>query len=363
MNNDKIYEITMCPVSVGYNIIRTGHGLCNQVCMLLNTIDYAFQIVSLGNNIILKDNVQSAEYGGANVDISSLQGNHIVNHVALLNGHDPTPGQVKELKITWKKRWKANIPAPTTYYKENTYITWLDFIPDTIHIFVDKFLTHYLSSELIPLNEVLNFVEMNDILRHFSIKIIYKEYNEQTSPNICSFIPDINSPKSSLLFKNLLSILRFQPSFYKKIDDWAQDKQIHNVIHVRNENDAIYHWATRNNMTEQAYERKIKEVYQHHIQTHIDKNKLTIILTGHTENNSVIEWMREEGYNFSLLPKLETRRELCAIYDLIIALKCQDVFIGASNIKRINGSTFSFFINRLLPNNVLKVMIDIENIN
>lgn len=155
----------------------------------------------------------------------------------------------------------------------------------------------------------MSFIELCGLLRGISIsnekgKGIYIMNNKDIIP-IFNYIP----------FK--LSIKPY-PSIFQYIN--------RNVVHLRNETDAIRFWGN----SKDNYENELNEKYIHFITTYIHKtDDITIILTFQKENNPVIEWMKKNEYNIYLHTVNETQRERCAAYELSLATEfCNNVLIG-----------------------------------
>ena len=92
------------------------------------------------------------------------------------------------------------------------------------------------------------------------------------------------------------------------------------------------------------------------IKHYIHKTDLTIVLTSSLENN-VINFLKNQKYNYKLTNKLFTGREKNAIIDLLVATKCNNIFLS------VEGSTFSFYISKLLRNNVKQLSFNLCNIS
>jgi len=338
-----------------------GHCLCNQLCLVLNALEQAFEVVSLGVGVVLKTNIKCAHYGHKKLDTFPPSGYQKVDHITLCNGHDPLHGKKKHLDINWKYDLRTNISR----YKENQYIHWIESVPSSVCVYIDKFITdHEVENEKMSYREILDFDVINQYLSQFGIRMECLPSN--LSPNSLFFMPSGSTPRSSLLFRKLISMLRFHSSFYETITEWLGERKVCNVIHLRNEDDAIQHWSTLNRLDPIIFHDKVNDIYKKHIQSHVNKDKLTIILTSKKENNPVIEWMKEEGYtmDFFIHPE-KIGREISAIYDMILASYCQDVFIGACNVENMQklGSTFSYFVHSKLPDDVKKILVDLDNIN
>ena len=134
-----------------------------------------------------------------------------------------------------------------------------------------------------------------------------------------------------------------------------------NVIHLRLEDDAIAHWSKMNNMTESCFQNSIETKYTELIKKYINKNDLTVVLTN-SKKNGVFDFLHVEGYTFITLNKLYEDRELNAIIELLVSKICNNRFIGNFNFTKLNGSTFSYFISKMLNSNVEKITIDLDKI-
>jgi len=137
-----------------------------------------------------------------------------------------------------------------------------------------------------------------------------------------------------------------------------------NVIHLRIEEDAIDHWSSQNNMNKQVFKRILTVKYIELVKNYIQKEDITIILTGDI-NNDVVQFMKENDYNITFIDKKfdtnQPARELNAIVDLIVGRYCNNVFIGC------DGSTFSELLLKYIPDesehgNVEKITFDLNNI-
>lgn len=137
------------------------------------------------------------------------------------------------------------------------------------------------------------------------------------------------------------------------------------ILHIRNEEDAIHHWAKINNIDEQTYSQEYEKKYVDAVSTMVSKSDLCVALTYYTENNPIITALRNKGYTVLCRPNLANAgREINALIDLLLCNHCESTFVGNFDPITMQGSTFSIAIyNRLLQNiSVKKVIIDIEHI-
>jgi hypothetical protein len=76
----------------------------------------------------------------------------------------------------------------------------------------------------------------------------------------------------------------------------------------------------------------------------------------------VIDFLIENNYNYKSSEKTFEYRDNNAIIDLLISKNCNNIFIGNFNLKNLNGSTFSYYIAKLLKNNIKKICVDLDHI-
>lgn len=237
------------------------------------------------------------------------------------------------------------------YYKENTL-----FIPKNIifnHIKGDPkpnvqkqlLIKYSINGEIF--NETFPENLYNDII-----------FNLSASPYIYQFawINSINRTNFDYILKNIC----FNSKFMKIIPDFKEGKI--NVMHLRIEDDAVKHWSNQNKMSPVFFQTYIEDKYIELIQNHLLQTDANIILT-YSENNRVIDYLKNNGYNYYISEKnLDAGREVNAISDLLLSEKCNNIFIGAFNIEKLNGSTFSYCIIQKTNTSVKKILIDLDRI-
>ena len=119
-----------------------------------------------------------------------------------------------------------------------------------------------------------------------------------------------------------------------------------NVVHLRLEND-VYFFANELKYTHAEYTQKLADLYIENIKANIDKNSTTILLSYDCEN-AVVDFMRDNGYKYIFIDKHENGRENNALVDFIAAQLCNGVFIGNYNLEKMRGSTYSYYIMRMM---------------
>jgi hypothetical protein len=149
----------------------------------------------------------------------------------------------------------------------------------------------------------------------------------------------------------------------EKINNNDSNKKI-NVIHLRLEDDGINHWSNQNKMNPLVFKQQLVLKYIELIKNNIQKEDITFILSGDT-NNDVVQFMKENEYNIMFIDKKfnidQPSRELNAIVDIIIGRYCNNVFIGC------DGSTFSELLLKYIPDTieddfVQKITFNLNNI-
>jgi hypothetical protein len=132
-------------------------------------------------------------------------------------------------------------------------------------------------------------------------------------------------------------------------------KQKINAIHLRLENDAIEHWVKESIYTDPLiYKKAIENKYINIINNYINKDDNTIIIC-YDYNNAVVEYLDKNNYKTFKTPKFDTSRDVAAIYDLLIAQNCNNVFVG------VFESSFSFSVMNRINNrtNIIPIIFNI----
>lgn len=166
------------------------------------------------------------------------------------------------------------------------------------------------------------------------------------------------------MFDNILKNIVFLRKLHLPIAESNYISNYHkiNVIHLRLENDAIDHWSRMNKMQNLYFKNVIEQKYINIIKNYVNKNDLNILLSFST-NNPVIQFLKQNGYNIHISPKIEEwGREVNAIKDTTSIDLCNSIFIGNFNLVNLNGSSLSYYlINKLKPN-IKCITIDLDRI-
>lgn len=171
------------------------------------------------------------------------------------------------------------------------------------------------------------------------------------------------------LFRNVVTKLKFHKKFYavcsKICLDVLKGKNKINVIHLRIEEDAIIHWSKQNRCLDKEFEKILQEKYLNLVRTNIPKGESILILSYIKESHPFLAELRKD-HDIILIDKekyLNTAdRELSAVIDLILSTYCSGIFIGNHNFKLKRGSTFSYVISCLRPQQP-KIFIDLDDIH
>ena len=158
------------------------------------------------------------------------------------------------------------------------------------------------------------------------------------------------------LFEEIMTNIQYNADFYEKAaraiesagvaPSAAEPSTTINVIHMRLEGDVLF-FAEQLNYSLDEYRKKLSELYIENIKKHIDKNSTNLILC-YDPNNEVIDFMRDNGYNYTYLEKHDTCNEKNAVVDFIAAQLCNGVFIGNYNLEKKRGSTYSYYVMRMM---------------
>lgn len=223
-------------------------------------------------------------------------------------------------------------------------------------------------NDIIYFNNSPNKIVVTYTINNFTFEDYY-EQNEEIKYNFNEVIYynhfGMKESYDANLFEEILLNIKYNDvfndyanSFFQNIISNKLPNELRpiNVIHLRIEADGICHWSKQNNMSSDEYFDYIVEKYIDLIKKYIDKNSENIILT-HNPDNKIVHFMKENDYIVHYIDKTNFNgRELNAIYDLLIGKYCNNIFIEN------DGSTFSYYLSKLLPSNVKRISIDINNI-
>jgi hypothetical protein len=230
--------------------------------------------------------------------------------------------------------------------------------------------------KLIYVNYTLNGHEFQSVfdetvIRDFRPSILdFKDYSHVDRtycPDVWHSLTSIDQfPQHRSLFNTFLKEIAFHPRFYELAHSFfdALPPQKVNIMHLRNEIDAIDFWGSINRMSPSEYRERLENKYIALIQKYLSKNSVNVLFTMNT-NNKVIDFMRKNGYSYVMTDKTAlTGRDVNAIVDYLLCRYCTGVFIGNVNPHNFHGSTFSYGILNYLRDrtDIKRVCIDTDRI-
>lgn len=192
------------------------------------------------------------------------------------------------------------------------------------------------------------------------VEEIYPEHRYQDvrlqGPYVFTFgwMDSLNEP----MFMDVLRHLTYHPEVVEKAQSVPSPM---NVVHLRVEDDAIAHWSKQNHMSPNEFKTYLEDKYIHLCKTYLAKEDHTVIVSA-SSSNRVLDFLREHQYSYTLTPKFFKEREKNAMVDLHIASHCTKLFLGNFNVKKKNGSSFSYYIGTRLAKQVRQVYLDLDNI-
>ena len=162
-----------------------------------------------------------------------------------------------------------------------------------------------------------------------SKKIYYQQWEELCGRLMNITVSNMNGKGIDIMYdndyKHIFRYMSFIPSIHLYNTPSFLNYQYRNVIHIRNEDDALTVWNENDDMITKKYIKKIKEII---LPTN---DTINIILTARKYNNPIIEWMKQNNY-IIYIPfyyNLEKQRERMAILDLQMSTQFgNNIFIG-----------------------------------
>jgi len=347
-----------------------GVGLCNQLYSLISCIFKCIYLNSFEKIIILDDfltDINTNIYTAVE-DIFDLESMNLYlkkYNIVLLSKHN--------IKLNIKSILYGNgstkldvthILSKRYFTTNNLYMSKdIDFnriVTDPWHGIKKKFYITY------TLNNC-EYTIYNTISENNEININFKDFPNvewHTQNNIRK-----ERQENFLLINDLLVNIHFKEKYHTLSNNFInslhiQPGQAINIIHLRNEEDAIPFWGNINHMHPDTYKTVLEDKYIYLIEKYIDKNSLNIILSMNTANK-VIDFMQRQEYKYVFCDKnLVNGREVNAIIDLLNGTHCNNIYIGNVNLTTYHGSTFSYVLYKLLEDKpgIKKILIDPDNI-
>lgn len=348
---------------LGLDICIPGYGLCNQLYGLCGTMTYCernnIPIIFVG---MFNKDIEKNEY----CKISEILDLEEINKISKVKLVDINNFKVEILSIKLGKEiFSLEIKEDLIdngYLKPNKLIIDRNFNFDNlkskpISYFKKMFSQNY--SKELGIN--VNF-KIDGIL--YSVKYKLDNFTLETDIDINFSNIILNKPlqynDSSALFYSYLSLLKFQESLIIPIKSFITTidfSKTVNCIHLRLEDDALLAHCVQNNMDFKRYKTIVEEKYISLIKRYINKGDLTILLA-YNYDNRVIDFLKENNYNYITTPKISSYREICAINDLVIGEMITGTYIY------LFESSYSYtLLHRLKNRNTVKnVMFELNNI-
>jgi hypothetical protein len=348
------------------NITANFTGLCNQ---LLNLIATICQYYKSGGKIIVINHFLSEAYTNNYTKISNIINLEKTNlflqkyNIVIVDTHNIRNFNiVSAIYGTTEKNIDVSTIIKKIFIKNNILTIGKNI--DLNRLFTDPIIGHTKKLTIeYSLDDILfktDYLEqnsrlINDININFNLK--NNKYTYQTVGWHIIDLPE-NKEFSDLLYKNII----FHDTFINKSNEFLTNNNIINnlnknvnVIHLRVEQDAINHWSKMNKIDKETFKKLLIEKYINLITSSIKNDDKTIVLS-YSLDNEVINYMKENGYEYCVCMKeIKQNREENAIIDLLNSKACNNVFIGAG------GSTFSqVILKNISPKKTL--MFDLNNI-
>jgi hypothetical protein len=335
-------------------ISQFGTGFTNQIFALITSILIAYK---KGEKVIIVDNFLNDFQKSIYTPISNIIDINKIN-VFLKENYD--------IIIIDKNNIQFQIISFKYGTDEKNYIDLTDIIKKK-----------YVNGNRLFINKTCSFNDMKGdpcpgivkkIIMTYKINDYYIE--EIYSENLISHIEiNFNSPYiftlempisfNDNMFEKILKNITYHNDFIAKsqliINDINKDKK-RNIIHLRLEDDGIVHWSKQNNITPKLYKSYLEQKYINLIKTYLSASDETIILSS-SLSNIVIDFLKVHKYNYKFTHKFFNDREKNAIVDLLVSKYCNNIFIG-----NCAGSTFSYYISKILDDNVVKISINLDKI-
>ena len=269
-------------------------------------------------------------------------------------------------------------------YNVNFELLSVKYGIDTCNIDLTKIIkNNFYKNDILKLNKNIVFNHLGGdpyygVKKHIYLNytindyVIQEVYNESLTNNICidilhsTYIFNLGwiNTINITMFEDILTHIYYNDDFIEKSKNILQGINSNskiNVLHLRLETDAIRHWSKINNMSECDFTNFLEIKYILLIAKYFTITD-EIIIVSDSLSNRVIDFLIDNNYTFKYSQKFFEDREKNAIVDLLVSKNCNNMFIGNFNIVNMNGSTFSYYIGKLIEPCVKHIYIDLDNI-
>ena len=346
----KIYALDICPTET--------NGLCNQIYSIIAGIQYCINnkinimfigkfLKSINSNRycnmseiinINKFNKYLSKYNVFICDINNY--NFRIDHAELINGV-----MIKNVKEQINNNYyndnQLYIKNETDFYINNYFNNNNNNSNEVTlkikYLLDDGFFTENYSIVNNKLNENIDY---NFKSLKFEGNFVY-EHNEM-------FVDTMrNIPFSDVIMNN--SLIKNSKLLENK------KTNIINTIHLRIEDDVLEHFSEKLNVKKEIIKKNIENTYINTIKKYLNKLDLIIILT-YSQNNSVLDFLKENNYTYVISNEKEEDREISAIYDFILGENCNNYFI------LVLESSFSYSLLYRMDKNIKGIQIYYNNL-
>lgn len=214
-------------------------------------------------------------------------------------------------------------------------------------------------SDIIDINKYNNYLKSNNINVLLVDNSNFVSLSDNKNPN---FQSNFKYQQDKLFF----DLLRNIPFSTKLIDNFLTNNSqiltltnnIINTIHLRIEDDVLTHYESRLNMDKELLRIIVENKYINLIKKYFNKDDLIIILT-YSLNNSVIDFLNNNGYKYIINEKKSDDREISAIYDLMLGEYCNNYYICIWE----SSYSYTLFSRINKKNNVKAIQIYYEDLD
>ena len=231
-------------------------------------------------------------------------------------------------------------------------------------IVVDNFSNDYSKESYTPISEVLDLEQINIFLKEkYNMTLLDKESSDEYKNK--KYVEEFGwiDKYDTSMFEDIIVNIKYNTSYIEKSKIILSRKGFSsskiNIIHLRVEDDAIKHWSKMNKLPEIVFKDYIENKYITLIDKYICKEDTTIILSSSLKNK-VIDFLSANSYNYMFNEKYFEEREKNAIVDLLTSQACNNIFIGNYNPVLSRGSTFSYYISKMIK--ATNIFIDLDSI-
>jgi hypothetical protein len=347
MDNIACLKLVGCPV----------HGLSNQLYSLVGTIITTYKS---NKNILIVDNflteIWSSNYAPVSTVIDFYTTNIFLKkyNITLIDSNHIDFKIVKVLFGANNKMTDITNAIINNCVKDNILtitqdINVLKIKGDPCEGIEKKIFVHYQlgGQNFCNTYDEKNGLVKNNIVLNFNNLVFNPASEWKNHENEFEF----NDIIKNLVFHS--NYLSYATKFIQQLDS---NKKI-NVIHLRIENDAILWWGHQNQMSSEKFQAIIESKYIHLIQKYINTKDNSIILCS-DENNKVIEFLRNNNYNYFIHKKDKSLgREINALVDLCIGENCNNIYIAPTKC-----STFSYTLKNRIKNPINTISFSLNHI-